>query len=309
MSGRYGPYVKWGKINATLPQRQDARSDHARRSASRSSTPGQIRRKESPAKKAGEEECGEKPSKTPRKAKREPRRGGRLRPWRKRAEGDSAGTSDAKRKSSNSSRMPKARSASAKSRAPSGSRAMTELPSSSCSRALEKSGKLAEKVAGNSRTRRRLPPVAVLEVTELDADGELIAIPVEWDEAQAGKPPRILIRSRTAKGTARSSNRRERATACWPRSSRPAIAAIPIAPRIIRTLTDRAQPRARRLPRRQGPWRAHRSRRQEGAPRIAGSSRAMMPVPQPGELVEAEIVRGSRPGLRHRRGCASASAT
>jgi ribonuclease R len=41
--------------------------------------------------------------------------------------------------------------------------------------------------------RSSLPPVTVLEVIGTDKDGEAFAEPVEWDERQAGKPPRVVI--------------------------------------------------------------------------------------------------------------------
>jgi ribonuclease R len=41
--------------------------------------------------------------------------------------------------------------------------------------------------------RSSLPPVTVLEITGTDKDGEAYAEPVEWDERQAGKPPRVVI--------------------------------------------------------------------------------------------------------------------
>lgn len=41
--------------------------------------------------------------------------------------------------------------------------------------------------------RSSLPPVTVLEVMGTDKDGEPYAEPVEWDERQAGKPPRVVI--------------------------------------------------------------------------------------------------------------------
>lgn len=41
--------------------------------------------------------------------------------------------------------------------------------------------------------RSSLPPVTVLEVLGTDKDGEPYAEPVEWDERQAGKPPRVVI--------------------------------------------------------------------------------------------------------------------
>jgi ribonuclease R len=46
-----------------------------------------------------------------------------------------------------------------------------------------------------------LPSVAVLEVTAIDADGEIVGEPVEWDEAAGGKRPRVLIKGRQAHGT------------------------------------------------------------------------------------------------------------
>ena len=63
---------------------------------------------------------------------------------------------------------------------------------------LEQDGKLARKgtivqAAGS------LPPVAVLTVTEIDRDGELIAEPAEWDEA-TGPAPRVhILRPRPGK--------------------------------------------------------------------------------------------------------------
>jgi ribonuclease R len=41
--------------------------------------------------------------------------------------------------------------------------------------------------------RSALPPVTVLEIIGTDKDGEAYAEPVEWDERQAGKPPRVVI--------------------------------------------------------------------------------------------------------------------
>ena len=39
-----------------------------------------------------------------------------------------------------------------------------------------------------------LPPVVLADVAERDADGELIALPSEWDEAEHGPAPRIRVR-------------------------------------------------------------------------------------------------------------------
>jgi ribonuclease R len=46
-----------------------------------------------------------------------------------------------------------------------------------------------------------LPPVAVLDIKERDADGGLIGVPVNWDEAEKGEAPKVRIGvSRFAKG-------------------------------------------------------------------------------------------------------------
>ena len=38
-----------------------------------------------------------------------------------------------------------------------------------------------------------LPPTLLADITGRDADGELIAAPAEWDEAENGEPPKIRI--------------------------------------------------------------------------------------------------------------------
>src|SRR6266576_4550282 len=40
----------------------------------------------------------------------------------------------------------------------------------------------------------RLPQVVVTDITARDADGELIALPTEWDQAEHGPAPRIRVR-------------------------------------------------------------------------------------------------------------------
>ncbi len=42
-------------------------------------------------------------------------------------------------------------------------------------------------------SRTSLPPVTVLEIIGTDTDGEAYAEPVQWDERQGGKPPRVVI--------------------------------------------------------------------------------------------------------------------
>lgn len=49
---------------------------------------------------------------------------------------------------------------------------------------------------GKRLTRKgALPPVALVDIVERDRDGELVAIPVEWNEAESGPPPRIHVRA------------------------------------------------------------------------------------------------------------------
>ena len=52
--------------------------------------------------------------------------------------------------------------------------------------AVEKRGKTLVKAGA-------LPPVVLCDVTGRDLDGELIAVPVEWDVSQLGPLPRILV--------------------------------------------------------------------------------------------------------------------
>lgn len=59
---------------------------------------------------------------------------------------------------------------------------------------------LADEGAIEKRGRRlnrkgALPPVTLVDIVERDRDGEMVAVPVEWDEDELGAPPRILIRA------------------------------------------------------------------------------------------------------------------
>ncbi len=44
--------------------------------------------------------------------------------------------------------------------------------------------------------RNALPPVLLCEIKTRDRDGDLVAQPLEWDEADQGAPPRIVVESR-----------------------------------------------------------------------------------------------------------------
>ena len=52
--------------------------------------------------------------------------------------------------------------------------------------ALEKRGRALVKPG-------HLPPITMVDVTSRDRDGDLVARPVEWNEATQGKPPRIIL--------------------------------------------------------------------------------------------------------------------
>lgn len=45
------------------------------------------------------------------------------------------------------------------------------------------------------RDKTALPDVTIVEISAIDRDGELVGLPVEWDELTLGKPPRVLVRS------------------------------------------------------------------------------------------------------------------
>jgi ribonuclease R len=60
-------------------------------------------------------------------------------------------------------------------------------------RELEDEGTLARHRGGKLHRPGELPPVAVLDITGRDADGELIAVPADWDEEAHGAAPKVLI--------------------------------------------------------------------------------------------------------------------
>jgi ribonuclease R len=59
-------------------------------------------------------------------------------------------------------------------------------------RALADEGEIAKQGRKVSET-AALPPTLVADITGRDSDGELIAIPTEWDEVENSEPPRIRI--------------------------------------------------------------------------------------------------------------------
>ncbi len=101
---------------------------------------------------------------------------------------------------------------------------------------LADSGKLARRHRRLIDT-STLPPITAIEVVGIDPDGELIGVPLEWDETVLGKPPRILIES--ASGSSREDMqppaRGERILAKIEPTSDPAW---PFKARIVRRLSD-----------------------------------------------------------------------
>ena len=59
-------------------------------------------------------------------------------------------------------------------------------------RELQDEGAVARR-RKNLRTARSMPPVIVADITGRDPDGDLVAVPNDWDAAELGAAPRILI--------------------------------------------------------------------------------------------------------------------
>jgi ribonuclease R len=97
--------------------------------------------------------------------------------------------------------------------------------------AMAATGAIA-KERGHIAEPQHLKPVSVLEVAGSDADGELVARPVPWDEAALGPAPRVLVEPGPAGAAPPPRPRRPAsANASWPGSrppGRPAAQAIPI---------------------------------------------------------------------------------
>lgn len=61
-------------------------------------------------------------------------------------------------------------------------------------RALEQDGSVIKHPGGGYTPAKGLPPVMVLEVVELDVDGDVFARPVEWNAETQGEPPLIELK-------------------------------------------------------------------------------------------------------------------
>ena len=153
---------------------------------------------------------------------------------------------------------------------------------------LEQDGKL-------SRNKRKvvatgsLPPVTLVEILGVDADGDAYGEPVEWDETTAGKAPLVLVTG----GAGKTPGKGDRAVAKIEASPSGRYA---FTAKIIRTLSD---PSKRML----GVFRIIKGRGARLIP-VDKKARGDLQVQQgqtddaeDGELVEAELVRGGGRGL------------
>jgi ribonuclease R len=82
----------------------------------------------------------------------------------------------------------------------------------------------------------RLPPVAPLQVTGLDDDGELVAQPLEWDEEAQGPPPRILVDAKRATGPGEDKQPPRAGDRILARLSETGDATYPYSARVLRRL-------------------------------------------------------------------------
>ena len=137
----------------------------------------------------------------------------------------------------------------------------------------------------------RRPPArsCCADITERDRDGELIAVPTEWDTEEHGEAPRIRIHvPRKARSAEIARRRRPRAAAHG--SSRPRTDRSGYTGRVIKILDRPRQRAARRLPRTAERRRAARAGRQEAArPRAHDSARRDRASAKDGDLVAVEL--------------------
>ena len=208
MAGRFGPYVKFGAVNATLPRDkapEELTVDEAiALIAARAAKGGGGRKPAQAAASKAAKRATKTPAKGPRK-RRPKHRPSAPQESRGRCRGRLIGQARASRSLPgcpprlsywNSCRRAAARPVSAKSRAPSTIKGGDRIALKAMLKGLADSGKLARRHRRLIDT-STLPPIAAVEIVGLDPDGELIGVPLEWDETVLGKPPRILIEAGT----------------------------------------------------------------------------------------------------------------
>ena len=218
-SGRYGPYVNHAKINATLPRTHEAGGRDAgagRRAACGARKPRDgpaqgTKPAQAPAQSASR--AKPRPARAPKQPRPRSRRNRRL--ARKPKQKSAAGASQPRSDPRIHRRAIRARPASARSPAPSGSPAAQRI---GLKRLLKRHGRRRPDRRARESTSIApgdLPSVTVLAVEGIDDQGEPIGVPVEWDE-EWGAAPRIVIapEPKAARAAnARAGHRRPRARA------------------------------------------------------------------------------------------------
>jgi hypothetical protein len=248
MSGRYGPYIKYDKVNATLP---------------RDVTPESVTLDQAVALVAEKQSKGG-PRARPRQRRRRRRRRRNGEGGRGEGEGSRQSGVESEAESEISSEVMSLRNPGkakpAEQQLPSEAEVLDYvrsrpgkvnkrdvarafgIRSAPQKLALKRMLRhMAEEGLLERRTRKfldpsRLPPVAPLLVTGIDEDGELVAQPLEWDEEAQGPPPRILVEARRAAGTGEDKQPPRAGDRILARLTETGDAAYPYSARVLRRL-------------------------------------------------------------------------
>ena len=228
LSGRYGPYVKHGDVNATLPRGKepaDLTMDEAvqliaERAAKGPSKPKGRRAKA--AKKADDAAARRRTARQSAKPKAKAQAQGQV---GRHPRGGGVGSGRRRRCPANRKKPAAPRDCRASKTSSTIVRtAGTKAGKREIARAFSRQGRRPRRAerparrdgrggparaatARASRSAGKLPPVAVLEIVARDADGELIGEPAVWD-ADEGERPRVLVLA--PRGTGRPGEPRAR---------------------------------------------------------------------------------------------------
>ncbi len=216
-AGRYGPYVTDGKINATLPKDANPEELTIERAVelleAKAATKGKG--KKAPAKSAGKSTGKATTKSTAKSDAKKPRRQEQRREARGQEEGarqveprqGDVGRDRVSRRRSTPGDIPTLPSREQILdfvRSQPGKVGKREIAKAFDVSGSDKIGlkQLLREMAEDGEIERRgkrlrkagaLAPVEVVEVTHRDRDGELVAVPTDWDEEAHGAPPHILI--------------------------------------------------------------------------------------------------------------------
>ena len=283
LSGRYGPYVKHGDVNATLPRGKDPAAltvEEAVQLIAERVAKGPSKPRRGGARAAKPKRNGNGPTE-PRAS---PRRGQRPGAGQGQA-GAKPGGHDLRQEGGpqtqtrrSSAGLPSKhqilefiKGAQAR---PAGKREIARAFSVKGSDRVALKRLLAEMaeeglLSGNRRGFKEpgiLPPVAVIEIVARDADGDLIAEPASWEDG-AGERPRVLVLA--ARGPARAGEpalgQGDRILARLTRLEEADVAGLPLRGGAHQAPAEGEEPPARHLPRACQGRRRHRPRRPQGA--------------------------------------------